>query len=953
VKSIVIKGARENNLKDVSLEIPRDRLVVITGLSGSGKSSLAFDTIYAEGQRRYVESLSPYVRQFLEQMGRPDVDSIDGLSPAISIEQRGLSKNPRSTVGTVTEIYDYLRLLYARVGRPHCPRCERSITSQSVQQMVDQLLRLPQGARFSVMAGVVRDRKGEFRKELESLRRDGFARVNINGEVLDLSEEIALDKNRRHTIEVYVDRLVLKTGIESRLTDSLELGLKLGGGQVKVALLEGPDLLFSEKLACVECGLSFPDLSPRSFSFNNPRGACPGCSGLGVLMEFDEDRIVPHPELSLREGAIEPWEHRSSAYYQQVLDTLAAQFGFDLFVPYAELPASVKALLMRGSGDVDVEFSLDRGGDRHTYRRPFEGVIANLERRLGEQQRRRKEGGGTGELEAFDDIVEEFHRYMRERTCPECDGARLRAEARHVLLGGRPIHAVTRLGIAEALDFFGGLALEDREREIAGRVLQEISGRLSFLCSVGLEYLSLDRTSASLSGGEAQRVRLATQIGSSLMGVLYILDEPSIGLHQRDHARLLQTLLRLRDAGNTVLVVEHDEATIRAADFVVDLGPGAGTHGGEVVAAGTPDEIVACPRSLTGQYLSGTRRIEVPRNRRRASRHLTVRGARQNNLKDIDVRFPLGVLTCVTGVSGSGKSTLVVDTLLPALRAELHGAKATPGTHRTVEGVRLLDKIIAIDQSPIGRTPRSNPATYAGVFAPVRELFASLPESKVRGYRAGRYSFNVKGGRCEACQGDGILRIAMHFLPDVFVQCEVCGGRRYNRETLQVAYKGSSIADVLAMTVDEASDLLGTVPTIRQKLEALRAVGLGYLALGQPANTLSGGEAQRLKLSKELARRATGSTLYILDEPTTGLHVADIQVLLGVLEELVEAGNTVVVIEHHLDVIKCADHVIDLGPEGGEHGGRVVATGTPEEVARVAESYTGQWLGGVLGRGSG
>jgi excinuclease ABC subunit A len=953
-QQIVIKGARENNLKNISLSIPRDRLVVITGLSGSGKSSLAFDTLYAEGQRRYVESLSAYVRQFLEQKGRPDVDSIDGLSPALSIEQRTLSPNPRSTVGTVTEIYDHLRLLYARVGKPHCPRCGRPIAAQTVQQMVDQILRLPEATRFSVLAPVVRDRKGEFRKELEALRRDGFARVAVDGQVRELGgdEPIVLDKSRRHTIEVYVDRLVRKPGVEARLADSLELALKLSGGLAKIVPQEsgeGEEQLFSEKLACGECGLSFPELTPRSFSFNNPAGACPRCAGLGVLMEFDEERIVPHPELSLREGAIEPWEHRNAGYYQQLLDTLAAQFGFEVYVPYAELPQSIKSLLLHGSGDVEVQFSFEGGGQRHTYKRPFEGVMANLQRRLDEQEKRRREGGSSDDVEAFDAVLEEFHRYMRQRPCPECGGSRLREEARRVLLGGRPIHEVTSLSIGTLLRFFEQLQLEGRDREIAARLQDEIRGRLSFLVNVGLDYLSLDRTAASLSGGEGQRVRLATQIGSSLMGVIYILDEPSIGLHQRDHARLLATLLRLRDQGNSVLVVEHDEETIRAADFIVDLGPGAGTRGGEVVVAGDLAQVLACPTSLTGQYLSGARRIEVPSKRRRAKRWVTVHGARQNNLKRISARIPLGVLTCVTGVSGSGKSTLVVDTLLPALRAELHGASDLPGTHDRLEGAKLLDKVVAIDQSAIGRTPRSNPATYCGVFAKIRELFAGLPESKVRGYKAGRYSFNTKGGRCEACAGDGIIRIAMHFLPDVYVPCEVCGGKRYNRETLQVTYKGCSIADLLEMTVDQALELLGAVPAIRQKLEMLHEVGLGYLALGQPGNTLSGGEAQRLKLSRELSRRATGSTLYVLDEPTTGLHLADIHVLLEVLDRLVEAGNTVVVIEHHLDVIKCADHVIDLGPEGGAGGGTIVAEGTPEQVAATEGSYTATYLKRALG----
>jgi len=955
MKQIVIRGARENNLRDVDLDLPREQLIVITGLSGSGKSSLAFDTVYAEGQRRYVESLSTYARQFLDQRGKPDVDSIEGLSPAISIEQRSLSKNPRSTVGTMTEVHDYLRLLFARVGLPHCPRCGKPIASQSVQQMVDQVLRQPPGTRFSVLAPLVRQRKGEFRRELERLRKEGFSRVNIDGEVRDLaSDQIDLDRKQPHTIEVYVDRLVLKPQVRSRLADSLELALELAGGIVKVTPVEGEDQLYSSRLACIDCGVSLPPLTPRFFSFNSPEGACPCCSGLGVLMEFDEELIVPNPELSLREGAIDPWEHRNAGYYQQVLEALAAQFAFDLFAPYGGLPHGVKQLLMRGSGDIEVEFFFDRGSNRHTYRRPFEGVIPHLARRLDEAKKRgagRSSGAGApDDPDSFDPALEELHRYMRQRRCPDCGGSRLRPEATCVLVGGRSIHDVSRMCIGPALEMFNGLEsqLGQREQAIASRLLREICGRLTFLASVGLDYLTLDRTTATLSGGEGQRVRLATQIGASLVGVLYILDEPSVGLHRRDHARLLQTLLRLRDMGNTVMVVEHDEETIRAADWVVDMGPGAGTHGGEVVVSGTLQQVEAEPRSLTGQYLTGARRIEVPASRRRGRGKLVIQGASQNNLKQIDVAIPLGVLSCVTGVSGSGKSTLIIDTLLPALRARLHGAGDLPGEHRAIKGAAGLDKVIAVDQSPIGRTPRSNPATYSGVFTRIRELFASLPESKARGYKAGRYSFNVKGGRCEACQGDGTLRISMHFLPDVFVKCDVCEGRRYDRETLEVKYRDRSIADLLEMTIDEASELLAAVPPIRQRLDTMREVGLGYLTLGQPANTLSGGEAQRLKLSRELARRSTGRTLYILDEPTTGLHLADIHLLLDVLGRLVDAGNTVVIIEHHLDVIKCADHIIDLGPEGGEHGGRVVASGTPSEVARTAGSHTGAYLRDVL-----
>jgi len=949
---IRIVKARVHNLKDLSVAIPRKSLTVITGVSGSGKSSLAFDTIHAEGQRRYMESLSTYARQFLHPRGKPEVDSIEGLSPTISIEQRSLSKNPRSTVGTVTEIHDYLRLLFARVGQPHCPTCGKPISSQSVQQMVDQVLRLPRGARFSVLAPVVRERKGEFAPQLRRLRKSGYSRVNIDGEVRDLaSDEVQLDRKQPHTIEVYVDRLVLKPEIRPRLADSLELALGLSDGLVKVAVVEGDDLLFSSHLACIDCNTSFPPIGPRFFSFNSPQGACPRCAGLGVLMEFDERRIVPCPELCLREGAIEPWEHRNSGYYQQVLEALGAQFEFDLFVPYSELPDTVRQMLMHGSGETEVDFCFDRGANRHTYRRPFEGVIPHLQRRLEEARKRRRDpGAAPDDADGIDPALEELHRYMRQRPCPECGGSRLRPEAQYVLVAGHSIHDVCHLCIGPALELFEGLAarLGERDRVVARRLLREITDRLSFLVSVGLDYLTLDRTSATLSGGEGQRVRLATQIGASLVGVLYILDEPSVGLHRRDHSRLLQTLLRLRDMGNTVLVVEHDEETIRAADWVVDMGPGAGTHGGEVVVAGPLGRVEAHPSSLTGQYLTGARRIEIPAHRRRGRGELVIRGASQNNLKHIDVAIPLGVLTCVTGVSGSGKSTLIVDTLLPALKARFFGGAELPGAHRSMEGAGALDKVIAIDQSPIGRTPRSNPATYSGVFTRIRELYASLPESKARGYKAGRYSFNVKGGRCEACQGDGTLRISMHFLPDVYVRCDVCEGSRYDRETLQVRYRERSIADLLAMTIDDAGELLSAVPPIRQRLDTMREVGLGYLTLGQPANTLSGGEAQRLRLARELARRGTGRTLYILDEPTTGLHVADIHLLLEVLGRLVDAGNTVVIIEHHLDVIKCADHVVDLGPEGGAAGGQVVATGTPEEVARVEGSHTGGYLREVL-----
>ena len=945
MKSILIRGARQNNLKGVDLEIPRDRLVVITGLSGSGKSSLAFDTIYAEGQRRYVESLSVYARQFLEQMAKPEVESIEGLSPAISIEQRSLSKNPRSTVGTITEIHDHLRLLFARVGCPHCPRCGKPITSMGAEQIVDQVLQLPPKTRLSVLAPVVRGKAGDLSGLLRDLRKDGFVRVAVDGEVLELADDHELDPGQPHQVDVYVDRLIMRDGIRPRLADSLELALKLAGGVVKVAIVDGEEQIYCERLACIDCDITLPDLEPRSFSFNNPHGACPRCSGLGVLMEFEEERIVPLPGRSLKEGAIKPWARRNPAYHNQLLESLASHFGFDLFVPYETLPASVRQILMRGSGDVEVEFFYEKGGKRQTFRQPFEGVLPELSRRMNKRERKESGPAGAG---AVDGVVDEYHRYMRERTCPDCGGARLRPESLHVLLDGYNIHEVSRLTIGQALQTLGTLELSGRDQEVGQRLLREITGRMAFLEAVGLGYLSLHRTAATLSGGEGQRVRLATQIGSALMGVVYILDEPSIGLHMRDHQRLLETLLRLRDMGNTVLVVEHDEETIRAADYIVDMGPGAGIRGGEVVVAGTPSEVEACEASLTGQYLSGAMGIPVPATRREPRHHLELRGACENNLRDLDARIPLGVLTCVTGVSGSGKSTLIMDTLLPELRRRLHNAHDVPGAFRELSGVHLVEKVIAIDQSPIGRTPRSNPATYSGVFTPIREIFAELPESGVRGYKAGRYSFNVKGGRCEACQGDGILRIAMHFLPDIFVKCEVCKGSRYNRETLQVKYRGHSIADVLARTVEEAGELFTNIPPLAARLQTIKEVGLGYLTLGQPANTLSGGEAQRLKLSRQLSRRSSVGTLYILDEPTTGLHLADIHMLLDVLDRLVEAGSSVIIIEHHLDVIKCADQIIDMGPEGGDGGGKIVATGTPEQVARQAGSFTGAYLRAIL-----
>jgi len=945
---IVVRGARQHNLKNIDVEIPRDKLVVITGLSGSGKSSLAFDTIYAEGQRRYVESLSSYARQFLEQQGKPDIDSIEGLSPAISIEQKTTSKNPRSTVGTVTEIYDYLRLLYARIGRPDCHQCGRPIRSQTVQQIVDMVLAQPDGTRLSVLAPIVRGRKGEYKKEIDRLRRDGFARVSVDGEVLDLSDEIRLDKNKKHTIELYVDRLVLKEGIRQRLTDSVELSLRLADGLVKIALVDGEDLLCSERFACIDCGVSYPEITPRLFSFNNPHGACPSCHGLGAEIFFDPALVVPNPELSLRDGAIAPWASRSAMYFQQILEALARHYRVDMYTPWSKLPEEVRERILLGSGGEPIEFFFEKDGRRHTYRREFEGVIPSLSRKLVEVEQRVREEGGDGQEDAFGEVYEEYGRFQSRAVCKECGGSRLRREALHIRVGGLAIHELCALSIQRAHAFFREIALEAREKEIAERILRELVERLSFLVSVGLDYLSLDRTAATLSGGEGQRIRLATQIGSSLVGVLYILDEPSIGLHQRDNDRLLGTLRRLRDMGNSVLVVEHDEGTIRAADHVIDMGPAAGVHGGRIVASGTPAEILSHPDSLTGAYLSGRRRIAVPAQRRPVgNRWIAVRGARAHNLKGVTARVPLGALTGVAGVSGSGKSTLIIDTLLRALEAKLYRAALPAGAHDAVEGAQHIDKVIDIDQSPIGRTPRSNPATYTGLFTHIRDLFAQLPESKVRGYRPGRYSFNVKGGRCESCQGDGLLRIEMHFLPDVYVTCEACAGKRYNRDTLEVRYKGKNIADVLGMTVSQALDFLTHIPKVRPKLETLADVGLGYVELGQSATTLSGGEAQRIKLSRELAKRATGRTLYILDEPTTGLHFADIQQLLDVLGRLVNAGNTVVVIEHNLDVLKTADWILELGPEGGDAGGQIVAQGTPEDIAR-AGTYTGRYLKELL-----
>jgi excinuclease ABC subunit A len=947
IDKIIIKGACEHNLKCIDVEIPRDRLVVITGISGSGKSTLAFDTIYAEGQRRYVESLSAYARQFLEQMEKPDVESIEGLSPAISIEQKTTSKNPRSTVGTVTEIYDYLRLLFARVGRPSCYNCGREITSQTISQMVDQIMAMPEGTRITLLSPMVRGRKGEYRKELAQLRKDGFARVVIDGKQMDLAEEIVLDKNKKHDIDIVVDRLIVKSGIERRLADSLETALNHAEGIAKVSIVNGQTsdaakilevsetLLFSETLACIDCGISYPEMTPRMFSFNNPYGACPDCTGLGTRMYFDAELVVPNPDISIRDGAIAPWEKRLSGWYHLTLEALAKAYKFDIRTPFKKLPKKVQDIILYGSQGEKVEFWWDEdSGQRHTYRKEFEGVLNNLERRWRESD--------------SEQVREDLEHYMNIMPCPTCKGARLKKEALFVRIAGQNICEVTALSITDALTFFTGLSLTPKEAEIARRILKEIRERLHFLVNVGLDYLSLDRTAGTLSGGEGQRIRLATQIGSSLVGVLYILDEPSIGLHQRDNARLLATLKHLRDIGNTVLVVEHDEETILEADHVIDMGPGAGIHGGEVVAQGTPAEIMANPKSLTGRYLSGELSIPAPQKRRKSERSLKIVGATENNLKGIDVDIPLGIMTCVTGVSGSGKSTLVIDTLYKVLGQRLYRSREKAGGVKAIKGIEYLDKVINIDQSPIGRTPRSNPATYTAVFSDIRDLFAQLPESRLRGYKPGRYSFNVKGGRCEACSGDGIIKIEMHFLPDVYVQCEVCKGARYNRETLEVQYKGRSIADVLDMTVSQAVQFMENIPRIKGKLKTLDEVGLGYIKLGQSATTLSGGEAQRVKLSKELSKRATGRTIYILDEPTTGLHFDDIKKLLEVLQRLVEGGNTVVIIEHNLDVIKTADHIIDLGPEGGDRGGEVIATGTPEEVARVNKSYTGQFLRKML-----
>jgi excinuclease ABC subunit A len=936
VDKLVVSGAREHNLKDVTVTIPRDALTVITGLSGSGKSSLAFDTIYAEGQRRYVESLSAYARQFLGQMDKPDVDSIEGLSPAISIDQKTTSRNPRSTVGTVTEIYDYLRLLWARIGHPHCHICGRPITGQSAEQIIDQVMELPEGTRFMVMAPIVRGRKGEYGKQLEELRGEGFSRAKVDGELRRLDEEIVLDKKYKHDIAIVVDRLVMKGELRKRLADSVETAVALADGLVEIELVDTGELqTYSERFACPVHGPSLVELEPRIFSFNSPHGACLRCTGLGSQMEIDPELVVPDATLSIGEGAIAPWAASASDYYDQLIQAIAERYDVDLETPWEDLPDQARDFFLYGTNGDRVQVTYrNRFGRRRSYATTFDGIIPNLERRYRET-----------ESELAREKIEE---YMTLRPCPDCKGARLRPESRSVLVNGTAIHDFTGLSARRALEWVDGLELSEHDQRISRLVLREIEERLRFLDNVGVGYLSMNRAAATLSGGEAQRIRLATQIGSSLVGVLYILDEPSIGLHQRDNNRLIATLERLRDLGNTVLVVEHDEGTMRAADHLVDMGPGAGEHGGHVVAEGTAEEVTKVAESLTGQFLAGTRRIEVPKRRRKPSGYVSIEGASENNLQKVDVKIPLGVLCCVTGVSGSGKSTLVNEVLYKAVANRLHRTRQKAGAHRRISGLDQLDKIISVDQSPIGRTPRSNPATYIGLFDQIRELFSKTQEARARGYKPGRFSFNVKGGRCEVCRGDGQIKIEMHFLPDVYVPCEQCHGKRYNRETLDVRFKGKTIADVLEMPIAEALEFFAHIPKIRRRVDALNDVGLGYMRLGQPATTLSGGEAQRVKLAAELSKVATGQTLYILDEPTTGLHFADIQRLLEVLTRLVDAGNTVVVIEHNLDVIKVADQIIDLGPEGGEEGGRLIATGTPEQVAAEAGSYTGAFLAGVL-----
>lgn len=933
INEIIIKGAREHNLKNVNLVIPRNKLIVMTGLSGSGKSSLAFDTIYAEGQRRYVESLSSYARQFLGQMEKPDVDYIEGLSPAISIDQKTTSRNPRSTVGTVTEIHDYLRLMYARIGVPHCPKCGKPIQQQTVDQIVDQIMALPERTKLMILAPVVRGRKGEFVKMLEDMTRQGYVRARIDGELCELSDPPKLVKNKKHTVEIVIDRLVVRQDIQQRLTDSLETAMKLAEGLVVASVIDGEDTLFSQNYACPDCGISIGELTPRMFSFNNPYGACPTCSGLGMLMKIDPGIVIPDRSLSLNQGAIQVSGWNSGEFDSMAhtyLTALSEQYGFSLDTPVQDLPEGAVNILLYGTNGEKVRIHYTRGDGGGTFSAPFEGIITNLERRYRETN--------------SDAMKNLYEGYMSQVPCPDCGGKRLKKESLAVTIKGRNLAEISDLSVRDCRAFFDGIALTERERIIAHQILKEIQSRLGFLTDVGLGYLTLSRSAGTLSGGEAQRIRLATQIGSGLVGVLYILDEPSIGLHQRDNRRLLNSLKGLRDLGNTLIVVEHDEETMLDADWIVDVGPGAGIHGGEIVAEGTPPQIMANPASLTGQYLSGKKFVAIPTSRREPTGWLTIRGARTNNLKNIDVKLPLGVITCVTGVSGSGKSSLVNEILYKSLSKTLNRSRQRAGAHDGIDGVEQLNKIIAIDQSPIGRTPRSNPATYTGLFDMIRDVFAATPDAKARGYKPNRFSFNVKGGRCEACSGDGIIKIEMHFLSDVYVPCEVCKGKRYNRETLEVRYKGKSIYEVLEMTVDEALEFFRPIQKIARKLETMRDVGLGYVKLGQPATTLSGGEAQRVKLATELSRQATGRTIYVLDEPTTGLHVADVERLIQVLDRLAESGNTVVVIEHNLDVIKTADYIIDLGPEGGDGGGTVVTTGTPEAVAECEASFTGQYL---------
>ena len=935
---IKIRGAREHNLKNIDVDIPRDSFTVLTGLSGSGKSSLAFDTIYAEGQRRYMESLSSYARQFLGQMEKPDVESIQGLSPAISIDQKSTNRNPRSTVGTVTEIYDYLRLLYARIGIPHCPKCGREIKRQTIDQMVDQIMMLPERTKFQLLAPVVRGRKGEHKKVFESARKSGYVRVRVDGNVYELSEDINLEKNNKHNIEIVVDRLAVKEGMQRRLADSIENVMKLSDGLMIVDVIGGTPINFSMSFACPDCGISIDEIEPRSFSFNNPYGACPECFGLGYKMEFDVDLMIPDKRLSINEGAIQAMGWQScndpKSFTYAILNALSKAYNFSLDTPFGEYPDEIKNVLIHGTGgrEVEVHYTGQRGSG--VYPVAFEGLIKNMERRYRE----------TGS----DVMKQEYEEFMRITPCKVCKGQRLKASSLAVTVGDKNIYEVTDMSIVKLVDYFDTLELNEMQHKIGDQILKEIKSRIGFLNNVGLDYLTLSRATGTLSGGEAQRIRLATQIGSGLVGVAYILDEPSIGLHQRDNDKLLAALMRLRDLGNTLIVVEHDEDTMRAADYIVDIGPAAGEHGGEVIATGTAEDIMKCDKSITGAYLSGRMKIPVPKVRKEPAGWITIRGARQNNLKNIDVDIPLGIMTCVTGVSGSGKSSLVNEILYKTLARDLNRARCIPGEHDDITGIDQLDKVINIDQSPIGRTPRSNPATYTGVFDLIRDLFAATPDAKAKGYKKGRFSFNVKGGRCEACSGDGILKIEMHFLPDVYVPCEVCGGKRYNRETLDVKYKGKSIYDVLDMTVEEAVKFFDNVPAIKRKIETLNDVGLSYIRLGQPSTELSGGEAQRIKLAAELSKRSTGRTIYILDEPTTGLHFADVHKLVEILHKLTESGNTVVVIEHNLDVIKTADYIIDIGPEGGDRGGTVIAKGTPEEVAAIPESFTGQYVSKYL-----